>query len=120
MSPQTRRVASTMSGRAAVTYPLDSLSNIQAAYSMRRLLKSYTGNLVRLRRDSDDDESDFGYDANGDLDVVAISTWLGGATGYVRTLYDQSGNGYDAEQSTDALQFAYAASAMNSKPGCFN
>jgi hypothetical protein len=34
----------------------------------------------------------------------SLANWLGGATGYVRTWYDQSGKGNDAEQTTAALQ----------------
>jgi len=96
---------------------LDSLEgDARAIFSIRRLLTSYTGDLVRLRRDSDHAESDFGPDANGDLDTAAITTWLGGANGFVVTWYDQSGNGYDAAQSTAVNQPQYIASGINSKP----
>ncbi len=98
-------------------YPLDSYSGLRAVFSIRRLLTSYTGDLIRLRRSSDDAESDFGFDANGDLDAAAITTWLGGASGFVVTWYDQSGNGYDASQTDlDADQPGYLASGINSKP----
>lgn len=84
--------------------PLDGISNIEAAYSVRRLLTSYAGNLVRLRRDSDNAESNFGYDVNGNLDKAAITTWLAGANGFGVTFYDQSGNGRDAVQATAVNQ----------------
>ena len=80
--------------------PLDGISNITAAYSVRRLLTSYTDDLIRLRRDSDNAELDFGYDGNGDLDTAAITTWLAGANGFVATWYDQGLNGYDVANST--------------------
>jgi hypothetical protein len=97
---------------------LDSLEeDARAIFSIRRLLTSYTGALVRLRRDNDDDESDFGYDDNGDLDTVAVAAWLGANDAFVVTWYDQSGNGYDAAASaTKSYQPQYIASGINSKP----
>lgn len=96
----------------------DGISNLAAVYSVRRVLTSYTGPLLRLRRDSDNAESDFGYvAATGDLDTAAIATWLGGATGYVATWYDQGASGLDATQATAGYQFVYGASVVGSKPG---
>ena len=94
----------------------DAIPSIAAAYGMRRLRSLYTGNLLRLRRDSDNAESNFGYTAAGDLDTAAIATWLGAASGYVTTWYDQSGNGYNAVQTTAANQPLYVASGQNGKP----
>lgn len=96
--------------------PLDGISNITGAYSVRRLLASYTGDLLRLRRDSDDAESDFGYDGSGDLDTAAIATFLTATTGNITTWYDQSGNTRDVVQVTHANQPLYTASDIGSKP----
>jgi hypothetical protein len=82
----------------------------------RRTLTSYEGDLVRLRRDSDDAESDFGYDSDGNLDTAAISAWLGGSDGYGVTFYDQAGDD-DVTQSTKAAQSLYVASMQNGHPG---
>lgn len=102
----------------AVNAPIgyDTSSEIDALYGMRRLRTSWTGNLLRLRRGSDNAESDFGYNGSNDLDASAIATWLGGASGYVKTWYDQSGNGYNLSQTTTANQPLYVASGQNSKP----
>ena len=83
----------------------------------RRTLTSYGENdpLVRLRRDSDDAEMDFGSIANGDLDTTAIATWLGGANGFVVTVYDQVGSN-NLTQATAGNQPTYTASGQNSKP----
>jgi len=80
----------------------------------RRTLTSYTGDLVRLRRDSDDAEADFGADASGELDVAAIASWAGGAS-YIVTIYDQVGDD-DVTNSTAAEQPLFVASGQNGKP----
>lgn len=103
-------------GEAGFVGAYDAIPSIAAAYGMRRLLTSYTSNLLRLRRSSDSTEQNFGYLANGDLDVAAIATFVGGGSGFVVTWYDQSGNGNNATQSTAANQPLYVASGQNSKP----
>lgn len=103
---------------AAFAGAYDDITNLVHVYEIaRRTLTAYTGNLVRLRRDSDDAESDFGYDADGNLDTAAITTWLGGATGYVVTVYDQAAAGDDITQATSTNQQLYEASAQNGRPG---
>lgn len=94
----------------------DDIPNIVAAYGMRRLLSSYTGNLLRIRRSSDNAEQDFGYDDNGDLDTAAIATFIGAGSGFVVTWYDQSGGAHNATQATALQQPLYVASDQNSKP----
>ena len=54
----------------------DDIANIVHIYEpARRVLTAYTGNLVRLRRASDNAELNFGYIANGNLDVAAIAAF---------------------------------------------
>lgn len=86
--------------------PLDSYtSNLTGAWSVsRRLLTSYTGSLIRIRRSSDDTEQDIGYDGSDMLDTAAITTFVGANSAYIRTIYDQSGNSRDAGTSTTSLQ----------------
>jgi hypothetical protein len=53
--------------------------------------------------------TDFYADTLGNLTTAAgsgqtLSSWLGGATGYVTTLYDQTSNGYNLSQATTANQ----------------
>lgn len=95
---------------------LDGYSNIAAAYSLRRLRTDYTGNAMILRRDSDNAELAFGFLANGDLDVAATLSWLAGASGYMTTWYDQSGNSRNLVQATADNQSLFVASGPNSKP----
>jgi hypothetical protein len=90
---------------AAVTdLLLDTYTGAAAAYSVRKLDKDYTGSCMRIRRASDDAETDIGFDSNGDLDTSAISTHGGASSCFVTTWYDQSGNSNNATQSTPSDQ----------------
>lgn len=92
---------------------LDDADNLVAAWSpARRLLTSYTGNLVRLRRDSDDAEQAFGYDSAGELNAAAITAWAAGSDVFVVTLYDQIGSA-NPTQATAAAQPQLALDAQN-------
>ncbi len=82
----------------------EKLNNISFALSFRVLESDYNGPLVRLRRDSDNAESDFGWSDNDIVDVIAIDNWRGAANVYVVTWYDQSGLGRNAIQNTNAFQ----------------
>ena len=84
-------------------------SGAAAAYSIRRLNGLYTGSAIEVERSSDNTTQDIGFDANGDLDESALTTFCTGTTCKVRTWYDQSqtggtGSGNDAVQTTHANQ----------------
>ena len=74
-----------------------------AAYSVRQLSDKAVL-CMRIRRDmgagnpGDDDETNIGFDANGDLDTQAISDFCGTGTGWVTRWWDQSVNGNHADQ----------------------
>jgi hypothetical protein len=74
-----------------------------AAYSVRQLANTAVMSM-RVRRDSDDVEQNFGFDSNGDLDTAGIASFCGTANGYVTRWWDQSTNGNHADQATDASQ----------------
>jgi hypothetical protein len=59
---------------------------------------------MRVRRASDDAETDIGFDSNGDLDTAAIATHCGASAGYVPVWYDMSGNSNNVTQSTAGNQ----------------
>ena len=82
---------------------LDTYTGAAAAYSLRRLSGSYTGSAIEVRRDSDNATQDIGF-VNNELDTTTLSTFCSGTDGFVTTWYDQSGNGYDATQSTASDQ----------------
>jgi hypothetical protein len=71
--------------------PLDSLTGIEFALSAsRRLLTTYTGALIRVRRSSDNTEQDIGYTGANILDIDALLSFVGSGDGFVRTVYGQA------------------------------
>jgi hypothetical protein len=82
---------------------LDLYPGAAVAYSIRKLRTAYTGNAIRVRRSSDNTEQDIGF-SSGNLDTTALTTFCSGTNGFVTTWYDQSGNGYNATQTTATNQ----------------
>jgi len=74
-----------------------------AAYSLRKLRTAYTGSAIRVRRSSDNTETDIGFVSN-QLDTAAITTFVGAGNGFVTTWYDQSGNVNNTIQTTSGNQ----------------
>jgi len=73
-----------------------------AAYSLRNLSDTYTGNVVDVRRSSDDAEDSF---TAAEVADGTLEAWVGaGNDGFVSRWYDQSGNANHATQGTDARQ----------------
>lgn len=82
---------------------LDLYPGAIVAYSLRLLRKAYTGPAIRIRRDSDQNETDIGF-SNYVLNQSAITTFCGFDNGYIVKWYDQSGNGNDLFQNTAIVQ----------------
>lgn len=74
---------------------LDDYSDVQVAYSLRKLRSAYTGHCIRVRRSTDDALLDIGF-SNGVLDKIALENFVGLGNGYVQIWYDQSHNGINA------------------------
>ena len=86
------------------------------AYSLRKL-RSGQATAIRVRRSSDNTEQDIGFIGN-DLDTVSLLSFCGAGNGFVTTWYDQSGNGYNATQTTQANQPQIVNSGvLNTKGG---
>jgi Concanavalin A-like lectin/glucanases superfamily len=80
---------------------LDAISTVpSAAFSLRRLYRSWTSPVVQVRRQSDLLSNTFVADIYGNLSNVqngtTLQTFLNATTGNVTTWYDQSGNGRHA------------------------
>lgn len=100
---------------APSSYALDGVSNVKAAYSLRRLSSSYSGSAIRVRRSSDSTEQDIGFSGEN-FDDASFSAFIGGGSGFVRKIYDQSGAGNDLGQATAGSQPQVTLSAQNSHP----
>ena len=89
----------------AVTLLLDdaAFSSHQIVLSVRRLKTAYTGNCMEVRRSSDNATQNIGF-INNYLDTVSLLSFVGSGSGFVKTWYDQSGNGRDYIQNTNANQ----------------
>ena len=90
-----------------ITLQNNSLNTSQAimiGYSLRRLIVAYSGNAVRVRRSSDNTESNIGFTATGDFDEAALKTFAGSGNAYVTIWYDQSGNGKNMTQTNTGYQ----------------
>jgi len=69
------------------------------AYSLNRKLKSTATNAIRIRRSSDNAETDIGFVGTA-IDTASITSFVGANDGFITTLYDQSGNNRDATMAT--------------------
>jgi len=76
-----------------------------AAYSLRKLKASYTGDAIKVRIDTTGHPTyDIGFDSNGELDTADLLSKAAGNDAYVTTWYDQSGNGNNATNLAAASQ----------------
>jgi hypothetical protein len=94
---------------------MDSLGDaaaFQGVWSLRNVRSAYTGPLVRVRR-STGGEDDFWRGAGNTFysATTTLTAWLGAATAFVVTWYDQSGKGNHATQATAASQPELVVSA---------
>ncbi len=114
---------------SAFTGLLDTYTGSQAAYSLRRLSSSYTGNLIRVTKKVSNviSTTDIGYNSNNELDTTALATFASGAdNGEVRVdiWYDQSGNSNNVTQSSfTGCPYIYQSGSLiteNSKPAIKN
>lgn len=98
---------------------LDSYTtNLTGAWSVsRRLLTSYTGSLIRVRRSSDSTEQDIGYVADGSLDEAALTTFCSATDGYVVTVYAQTGSANFTQATTGKQPKIVASGTINTNEG---
>lgn len=101
-------------------------TGLLAALSVgRRLTVGYTGPLIRVRRSSDNAETDIGYidSTTAVLNTSAITDFIGASDGRVTTVYDQSGNSRNWVQATAGNQPFIAVAGVvqtmgtNNRPG---
>ena len=89
----------------STSFPLDALTEAPTGvYALQRMLSSYQGNCIRVRRSSDDALLDIPFFPNGALDILTLLGHVGAGEGYVETWYDQSGGGNDRVAASNAAQ----------------
>jgi hypothetical protein len=102
--------------------PADGVTSLVSAFSTRKLLTSYAGSAIRVKRSSDNTELDIGFAAN-ELDVTALTTFVGAGDGLVTVIYDQSGHGNNLAVAATFLPArivsAGTVETLNTKP-CIN
>lgn len=103
----------------AYDYLLDDYSGAAAAYSLRLLDSTYTGDAIVVRRASDNTTQNIGF-VNNELDTASLESFCSGTDGFVTTWYDQSGNGYDMAQASASAQPQIVSNGstltLNNKP----
>lgn len=91
---------------------LDLYPNSTAAYSLRKLTNAYGGAAIRVRRSSDNAESDIGFVANV-LDTASLLSFCSATDGFVVKWYSQvGGSTYDVLQTTALKQPKIVASGV--------
>jgi len=98
-------------GAAPFVGLLDDYPTAAAAYSLRKLRNGYSGNAIRVRRSSDNAESNIGFVDNV-LDTATLTTFASGTNAFITNFYDQSGNGVDLFRSVAVGQPQIVASGV--------
>ena len=88
---------------------LDGMSGLMGAYSLRKLIGTWTGGAILVRRSLDNAESSIGFDAVGDLDQSALTSFVRPTiTGYVLDQYSGSSVGLSLRK----ISGSYSGSAI--------
>jgi hypothetical protein len=107
------------SPQAGPNFLLNLYPGAVVAFSFRKLNSFYAGPAVRVRRSSDNAESDIGF-VNDVLDTVSLLSFVGAGNGFVTTWYDQTNNSRNATQTTAINQFQIVSSGVLNVSGALN
>jgi len=78
--------------------------------SLYKMISSYGGSAIRVRRSSDNAEQDIGFSGNG-LDTSSLLSFADGSDAYIKTWYDQKGNSNNNMTISSATSQAKIADA---------
>ncbi|MGJ7512335.1 arabinofuranosidase catalytic domain-containing protein [Variovorax sp. GT1P44] len=103
-------------GGGGGTLGIDSYATgVTGLHALKRKWTGYAGSCIRIRRSSDNTEQDIGF-VSGAIDAAvdssAAQTFCGAGDGFVTKIYDQSGNGNNWAQATNAKQARCVASGV--------
>ena len=90
--------ATNLAGGGGFTGLLDTYSGAAAAYSLRQLSSTYSGDAIVVTTNGSDSAS-IGF-ANNELDTASLEAFAGSGDAYVSVWYDQSGNGNNVTQTS--------------------
>ena len=97
--------------------PISALSYVaDAVYSLRKMRCAYVGNAIQVRRSSDNNTSNIGFTAIGDLDTATLKAFVGAGNGFITIWYDQSGNNYNLTQGTNGFQPRIVSAGVVDRP----
>jgi hypothetical protein len=110
----------TAAATSSFSFLLDQYPGAAVAYSTRKLRSAYSGACIRVRRSSDNAETDIGFVSNV-LDTTTLSTFCGAGDGFITVWYDQSGNGRNINpivplSSQPKIVSSGVIQTVNSKP----
>ncbi|QGZ17225.1 minor tail protein [Arthrobacter phage Giantsbane] len=120
------KVSSGLPATAAVTTPavitatrgtLWTPSLPSYAYSLRLVVPGYTGKLVRVRRSSDNTETDIAALATGRLDEAALLAFAGAGDAFIAKWYDQTSAALHVAQTVQTAQPKIVAAGVIVKSG---
>ena len=95
---------------STATYLVDTYSGSTAVYSLRKVNSTYTGPAIRVRRSSDNTESDINFKSNGDLDTTALLSFANPVAATFSILDNYPGA--SAAYSLRKVRTAYTGSAI--------
>ncbi len=100
------------------SYLLDNFPGAILAYSFRRLRSDYSGACIRVRRSSDNLETDITFN-NNYISETALLNHVGSGDGFITKFYDQSLSSINWVNATPASQPQIVASGSIVKFGSF-
>ena len=86
-----------LAGGGGFTGLLDTYSGAAAAYSLRQLSSTYSGDAIVVTTNGSDSAS-IGF-VNNELDTASLEAFANGGDAYISKMFDQSGNGVDLFRS---------------------
>lgn len=78
---------------------------------LQKLISTYTGAAIRVRRSSDNTEQDINF-AGWFIDIAALLSFAGAGDAFVTKIYDQTGNGRYMGQAASSKQPRVVSSAV--------
>lgn len=95
---------------------LDTYTGSAGSFSVFKERTAYSGSCIRVRRSSDNTESDIGF-VNNYIDTASLLSFVGANDGFVTTFYDQSGNARNLTQTTATFQPKIVSSGVLNTSG---